>query len=275
MSHIAGRENGSLKVKSKSTSEISSRLIVRGSKRQLSDRAKSRKIQSEESPREIIQSNQKVKTKSSMRKFVQTKCTRPFPNWTTDDLCEWLRSNDLDHENMLAIQFRSTQLSGSQLIVPDLAWEKMNSYKYKSEKHKQEVLIKLAECISEANEANMKKSASCDHLRQCSNRHLRASPALSYSNESLLSSSDYVSGSSASSTALASLEMECFNGEMSLTPTSCVPQQQHKLSKSSPNLKSLVNKLKPNFKTDDKASSNLRSITLYLDVDSPGKKIVK
>jgi len=246
-------------VKSKSTSELSHNQRAR---RQLSDRARSSKIQSKESPREAVRSNRKVKGTPSMRKFVQTKCSRLFPHWTTDDMCEWLRSNNLDRNDILAIQFRSTQLSGSQLVVPDLAWEKMNSYKYKNEKHKQEVLIKLAECISEANEAKMKKSASCDHLRQCSNHHLRLSPAFSYSNESLLSSSDYVSGSSTSSAPLTSLEMECFNGEMSLTPTSCFSQQQ-KLSKSNPNLKTLVSKLKPNFKSDDKTNSHLQPIKLF------------
>ena len=207
-----------------------------------------------------------------MRKFVQTKYTRSFPNWTTDDLCEWLRYNKLDRDNMLAVQFRSTQLSGNQLAVPDVAWEKMNEYRYSDEKHKQEVLMKLAECISEVSKASLKKSVSCDLLKQSSNRHMRVSPALSYSNDSLVSTSDYVSASSASSTALTSLEMECFHSpDDALMSTPCVCQR--KMSKSSPNLKTLVSKLKPSFKNEDKSNAQLCPITLYLDIESPGKRL--
>ena len=255
-----------MKTKSRSTSETSK--VSRGNRRQHSARTKSTLIEPE---KELKCYQLKLKDPDDMRKFVQTKYSRPFCNWTTDDLCEWLRSNGLDREDILAIQFRATQLNGSQLADADQAWEKMNTYNYKDEKHKQEVLWKLAECICESKERSIKKSQSSEQLgvSLSPGRPHKAPPHRSFSIDSNLASSGYASASSVSLSALHLSEHDHYNCDVSRTSSSSGSFK--KLSKKG-SLKNLVMKSKSSFKERDaKQKSQLNSLLIYMDRDTPGK----
>ena len=243
------------------------RYSVRGNRRRLSLRAKSSSIQ----PEEVIFSRDIAV--SNMRKFVQTKNSRPFCNWSTDDLCEWLRVNALDRDDMLAIQFRSRQLNGGQLTVPETAWEIMGRYTFKDEQHKKEVLLKLAECIRDSREEKKPVRGSPKHHGQ---RFLSVPSPLSYSHESAVSSSDYISNSSRSSPVMSvSSDQDLANIDSASKSSSTSSQRNSKVMKMITNLKESVTRLRPSVSDEDILSSNyLQPITIYTELEAPGIKIL-
>lgn len=244
--------------------ERTRRHTVRGNRRRLSIRAKSSSIQPDTEDADFRSDYAGTK----MRKFVQTKNSRPFCNWSTDDLCEWLRVNALDRDDMLAIQFRSSQLNGSQLVIPEAAWEQMGRYTFKDEEHKNEVLSKLAECIRDSREE--RKSSRTTSPKHQNQRFLQVPSPLSFSRDSVISSSDYASSKSSANPS-ASSDQDFFNIETTSKASSSSSPRNSKVMKVISNIKGSMAKLRPSASEEDILADNqLQPIVIYTEVDTPG-----
>ncbi|XP_018669401.2 uncharacterized protein LOC100187130 [Ciona intestinalis] len=196
-----------------------------------------------------------------MKKFIQTKSEkRDIADWTTEDACDWLKSNRLDDDMSLTKQFQNAKITGNDLAEAEMAWENMNLLKFKNSHHKQDVLLKLAEVLRESRSRVETKSKT---MKQ------RLTPSITHSTEAL-TSSDYVSGSSSSSTATtpsSSSDQDRF-GDVSVTSsaTSTPSRMMKKLN----NIKQAMGKLKSHTSEVTSpamtSSGSLHSIIVFSDL---------
>nr|CAB3263052.1 uncharacterized protein LOC100187130 [Phallusia mammillata] len=205
--------------------------------------------------------------KSRMRKFMQFKNPKPISEWTTEDACDWLKANQLDDDGKLSVQFRVSRICGRHLADPETAWNSMNRLNFQNSRQKQDVLLKLAECFREAK--TVPKATKTDSHPK-SKQRIRPPSSISHA-ESMVTSSDYVSGSSTSSTsatvpASSSSEHDQSNGEESTTSSSAT--SSNKVKKTLTQIRHAISKPKVVVSQAAPETSLLHSIVIHSDINS-------
>jgi len=213
-------------------------------------------------------------TGSSMYKFIRQNSWKPVGDWSTEDACDWLKFNQLDDDSHLSAQFRALRINGTQLVDPENAWNCMNGLRFKNDRQKQDVLLKLAEYLRESRMA-MSGTLKPDNAlkRPMSAQQIRPPSSLSRS-ESFVSSSDYASGSSSSSTTvLSASSSEQARGACDEVRSVSATNASSKVKKTLTTLKQRISKARPSTVLQDEQSpmNTMHSIVVHSDLKQQGR----
>lgn len=202
---------------------------------------------------------------------MHVKNLKPICDWTTEDACDWLKSNMLDDDDKLCAQFRVARVCGRHLADPETAWNSMNKLNFQSNRQKQDVLLKLAECLREAKTVP-KPTKTDSHPK--SKQRIRPPSSIGHA-DSMVTSSDYVSGSSTSSStatmpasSTSSSDQDQSHGESSVTSSNAT--SSNKVKKTLTQIRHAISKPKSPAPVE---TSLLHSIVVHSDLKAQGTGI--